>query len=193
MLQKEVKTEFLKRALSEIDVPETRTEVASGCAHYLSMAGKSRGAIEIVDTIIKPAQSEQRLIGRWVRHNMENYSGPSDVLVSICFFAKSKVEWTIDFHNYGGVKTRKGTCRVETSGSIIWPQSKGLVIRIQPEQDDPAIFTSALFREDGTPVLLFNVKVGKGIDNRFSTGTELLKFRHGLTEYFFTKERTTNK
>lgn len=135
--------------------------------------------------------TEDQFLGKWVRHDIKNHSVATNGLISIRFLPHMKVEWRIVLPEFG-TRTRTGTYRVETSGNIVWPKSKSLVLRIQPRKDNTAT-TSGAFQEDGTPILLSNVGVGKDIDNRLPLGTELLKFRNGHTEYFFTKRDSQQK
>jgi hypothetical protein len=133
-----------------------------------------------------------RMLGEWVpvdkTAGMQGNKAPRTLgLKWIHFLPNNKVEWSVKIGPTSKPKIRHGSYTLSYSANLVHHSTKRVLLRIDPVPHNPAI---GGVREDGTPIFLMDVKVGKGIDNRFTDQKDLLKFSTQHTELVFTKSNS---
>jgi hypothetical protein len=129
------------------------------------------------------------ILGKWVPVEMgvgmqEKKSPRSDGMKWIHFLPNNQVEWSVKIGPTSNPKTRRGSYTLSHSGNLIHHSTTRVLLRIDPVPYNPAV---GGVEEDGTPIYLLDVQVGKGIDSRFDRQTELLKLSTQHAALVFTK------
>ena len=128
------------------------------------------------------------LLGKWfpADPNLDKDTSRPHSLQWVEFLPDKQMNWSVKVGPTSEPKIRRGTYALLHAGNFVFHSTKRVVLRIDPLPYDPAI---GGVREDGTPIFLMDVRVGKGIDNRFHIDMELLKFK-GSTEFVFTRNNS---
>ena len=140
----------------------------------------------------EPPLNLPRILGEWVPVGktgvMQGNKAQGTLgLGWLHFLPDNKVEWSVKTGPTSKPKIRHGSYTLSHSGNLVHHSTKRVLLRIDPVPHNPSV---GGVREDGTPIFLMDVQVGKGIDNRFSGQIELLKFSNQHTEFLFTKSNT---
>jgi len=143
-----------------------------------------------VDTAVEQRLDPTSILGKWIPIDPSDNNNPrwSRGINWMHFLPNNKVEWS--FKGIGPAskpEIRRGSYTLMLSGNIVHYSTKRVLLRIDPTPCSPAI---GGIREDGTPIFLMDLKVGKGIDCRFPYEAELLKFRTDVSDFAFTKDKS---
>jgi hypothetical protein len=149
----------------------------------LIFCGAVSAQVETKDQRLDP----DRILGKWI------YIEPSDDIPSwsrsitwMHFLPNNKIEWSVRGTGSKPV-IRRGSYTLMLSGIIFNHSTERVLLRIDPTPYDPAI---GGVREDGTPIFLMNLDVGKGIDNRFPHEAYLLKFTNNIANFALTRDNS---
>jgi len=129
------------------------------------------------------------ILGKWVPVRMSgetptNKRPRAHSIKWMHFLPDNKIKWCVKTGPTSKPEVRQGKYTLMASGNLVFHSSKRVLLRIDPVPYNPAV---GGVREDGTPIFLMDVQVGKGIDNRFYYDTELLTLSTQNTKLAFTR------
>ena len=131
----------------------------------------------------------ESIFGTWTCWNVQTHRPNEKGLLSIRFFRNKKAEWTTSVD--GKTVTRTGTYDIEASENLFHPTLGTHIIRLHRAplpKGDPA---SSVLKTAGEPIHLINVRVAE--DNRFLSGTRVLKFRDAFYSEFVCQKKGTGQ
>jgi len=144
----------------------------------ISLAGQEK---------VEPKRFEESILGAWTCMNTQIHNPNTDGLLSIIFLPNRKVKWTTRVD--GKTANRTGTYDVEASENLFFPSSTTHIVRLHRTPLPKGDAVSSVLKTTGAPIHLVGVRVGE--DNRFLSGTMVLKFRDAFySEFVCTKENS---
>ncbi len=129
------------------------------------------------------------ILGKWVPVRMSgetpgNKPPRAHSIKWMHFLPDNKIEWCVKTGPTSKPEVRHGKYTLMASGNLVHHSADRVLLRIDPVPYNPAVGGD---REVGTPIFLMDVRVGKGIDNRFYYDMELLTLSTQHTMLAFTK------
>ena len=121
----------------------------------------------------EPKGLGESILGAWTCWNPQTRSPNVDGLLSIAFLRNKKVEWATRVD--GKTASRTGTYDIEASENLFHPSSSTHMVRLHRDPLPKSEPVSSVLKATANPIHLVNVRVGD--DNRFPSGTMVLKFR----------------